>query len=160
MELPHLGTKCDRIDCIVKNDYLPFQCIFCQQKFCEQHQRAIEIVGNGGHLCPKYPKDKRAIVCPLCEQIVSIPPSKDPNDIVNEHISKGCPKTQEQIYKNQCSFSGCGKRELIPILCKQCEKSFCIKHRLEQDHKCVPVTKSLLSSVPKLMKSKKECIIQ
>jgi hypothetical protein len=105
-----------------------------------------------GHLCKSFPLDARAIVCPLCNQVVPTRKGLDPNDTVNSHINAGCPDTSQTktIYTNSCSFGNCTKRELVPIICRSCQKPFCIKHRLEQDHECIPSKKAKKMSLPKI----------
>ncbi|KAI9098822.1 hypothetical protein DFS34DRAFT_567233, partial [Phlyctochytrium arcticum] len=95
------------------------------------------------HLCAKLPAEKadaRAITCPICAQVIPVKRGVDPNNRVNEHIQSGCPNettsTSSKAYVNACSLPRCGKRELIPIKCSSCSATFCIKHRLEADHKC------------------------
>jgi len=36
-----------------------------------------------------------------------------------------------------CSIEGCDKRELAPIECHHCLRSFCLKHRVQEDHNCI-----------------------
>ncbi|XP_059147738.1 AN1-type zinc finger protein 1-like [Physella acuta] len=43
--------------------------------------------------------------------------------------------TGERSYP--CSWTGCEKRELAPIICHHCELSFCLGHRLQEDHSCI-----------------------
>ncbi|XP_035474844.1 AN1-type zinc finger protein 1 isoform X2 [Scophthalmus maximus] len=35
-----------------------------------------------------------------------------------------------------CSFEDCRRKELLPVICPQCEKHFCLVHRHQDDHKC------------------------
>ncbi|XP_031706125.1 AN1-type zinc finger protein 1 [Anarrhichthys ocellatus] len=35
-----------------------------------------------------------------------------------------------------CSFQDCKGKELLPVICPQCEKHFCLAHRHQDDHKC------------------------
>ncbi|KAL3858582.1 hypothetical protein ACJMK2_008855 [Sinanodonta woodiana] len=35
-----------------------------------------------------------------------------------------------------CSLQGCINKELTPIVCEYCQKSFCLSHRHQQDHTC------------------------
>ncbi|XP_029384514.1 AN1-type zinc finger protein 1 isoform X3 [Echeneis naucrates] len=35
-----------------------------------------------------------------------------------------------------CSFDDCKGKELLPVICPQCEKHFCLAHRHQDDHKC------------------------
>uniref|UniRef100_A0A3B5A7P5 Zinc finger AN1-type containing 1 n=1 Tax=Stegastes partitus TaxID=144197 RepID=A0A3B5A7P5_9TELE len=35
-----------------------------------------------------------------------------------------------------CSFEDCKGKELLPVICPQCEKHFCLAHRHQDDHKC------------------------
>ncbi|KAJ8303596.1 hypothetical protein KUTeg_019992 [Tegillarca granosa] len=42
--------------------------------------------------------------------------------------------TGTKSYK--CSFEDCERHELLPVLCDQCTRNFCLQHRHQQDHKC------------------------
>ncbi|CAL1530655.1 unnamed protein product [Lymnaea stagnalis] len=50
------------------------------------------------------------------------------------------PENERVEYKGDrsypCSITGCDKRELTPIVCNHCELSFCLSHRLQEDHCC------------------------
>ncbi|XP_077410479.1 AN1-type zinc finger protein 1 isoform X2 [Vanacampus margaritifer] len=35
-----------------------------------------------------------------------------------------------------CTFEDCKGKELLPVICPQCEKHFCLAHRHQDDHKC------------------------
>ncbi|XP_059835399.1 AN1-type zinc finger protein 1 isoform X3 [Hypanus sabinus] len=35
-----------------------------------------------------------------------------------------------------CSFKSCKTNELVPIICPECDKHFCLKHRHQSDHDC------------------------
>jgi AN1-type zinc finger protein 2 len=138
MELPHLGIKCAKEGCREENDYLPFTCTFCKLKFCKDHQKASpDSRIDKGHFCLQLPIDKRALICPLCNAIVPSIAGIDPDQLIDTHIRKGCRIEKATIYKNQCSLKGCKKKELVPIQCKVCLLTFCISHRLEQDHACL-----------------------
>ncbi|KAL2919980.1 zinc finger, AN1-type domain [Polyrhizophydium stewartii] len=85
------------------------------------------------------PRDARATVCPVCNRVVPVRRGADPNIAVNDHIAAGCPDPGTSTTKasdNACSFKDCSKRELVPIRCPSCSRTFCIRHRLEADHKC------------------------
>ncbi|RKO90290.1 hypothetical protein BDK51DRAFT_13157, partial [Blyttiomyces helicus] len=84
--------------------------------------------------------DRKAITCPVCSAVVPVKRGEDPNERVEAHIAAGCPNpgksTTGVAYTNACTFRGCGKKELVPIHCARCNRTFCIRHRLEADHKC------------------------
>lgn len=142
MELPHLGEKCQTENCKVLNDYLLLKCIYCKNSFCTNHSKATND-GKEGHLCKFLPQDKIATVCPICKEILTVKPDENPDIVTNEHINSGCKKpTVQKVFTNQCTFKNCSKKELVPIKCSICGKSFCIKHRLEQDHACKGPPKS------------------
>ena len=45
--------------------------------------------------------------------------------------------------KNRCSFDGCNKKlKLTDFPCK-CKKIFCVKHRMQESHKCVELKKKM-----------------
>ncbi|KAJ8323869.1 zinc finger, AN1-type domain [Batrachochytrium dendrobatidis] len=166
MELPHVGIHCHDKTCNVL-DFLPYECPFCKKTFCQQHFKAANDLQNEvyntypkntisvtpGHICPDKPMDVRATTCPVCSRVVPINRGADPNVAVNDHINAGCPdpgtSTSEKAYTNPCSMQGCSKKELVPILCQKCLKPFCIRHRLEADHKC-----SIAGSTPPAQKNR------
>jgi predicted nucleic acid binding AN1-type Zn finger protein len=135
--------KCYQQECRVLNDYLLLKCSYCKHSFCNDHSKPTNN-GKEGHLCDKLPLDKIATVCPICKQILQVKPTENPDVVTNEHINEGCRKTETQkVFTNQCTFKNCTKKELVPIKCAICQKTFCIKHRLELDHACKgpPLTK-------------------
>ncbi|KAI8919260.1 AN1-type zinc finger protein 2B-like protein [Powellomyces hirtus] len=151
MELPHLGEHCSVASCN-QFDFLPFDCKNCKQIFCQPHFPAIPIDPTSrnqnleaGHLCAAFPAhkaDARAVTCPVCSRVIPTRRGEDPNKNVNEHIQAGCPEPEKvQAYVNACTFRGCEKRELVPIKCPRCGKTFCIRHRNEVDHKCPAASK-------------------
>lgn len=179
MELPHLGKTCNQSGCLEKNDFLLLKCGYCKIEYCNSHSKARDSAesakNEGGHYCKSIPLDARTITCPVCKQIVPVARNQDPDLIVNQHISRGCPQVEEKkVFKNECSFKGCKKKELIPIQCQICLLSYCIKHRLEQDHSCTgpPPSTSIFSSFtsnlsgkpskskpPQSNKKKDDCLI-
>src|SRR4051812_3321452 len=58
---------------------------------------------------------------------------------MDQHIANDCrppPKTTSSKPFNACSFSKCKTRSPLPLVCSDCGKNYCIKHRLELDHHC------------------------
>lgn len=33
-------------------------------------------------------------------------------------------------------MKGCKQKEMMPVVCPECQKNFCLSHRHAQDHKC------------------------
>jgi hypothetical protein len=146
-----LGVHCHEKTC-KQLDFLPLTCTYCQLKFCQQHFKSLALTdkSTGGHQCSNHPVDSTTIICPMCGDIVRKIAGRDPNQLVNEHINQGCKsKAAQQVYANGCTFKGCTKRELVPIVCQNCRLQFCIRHRLEADHTCAP-------KLPKKQSKKKE----
>ncbi|KAI9192920.1 uncharacterized protein BJ171DRAFT_538055 [Polychytrium aggregatum] len=145
MELPHLGEHCDEASCH-RLDFLPYRCQFCTKTFCQDHYRPKE------HSCPNVPEtlDRQATVCPVCSRVVPVNRDEDPNIRVERHIAEGCPdpgtstlsapstRTSSPAAKRPgtCSMKRCTKKELVPIQCPSCGRTFCIRHRLDVDHHC------------------------
>ncbi|XP_069587636.1 AN1-type zinc finger protein 1 isoform X3 [Ranitomeya imitator] len=58
--------------------------------------------------------------------------------------SHGCPETTgssgggqpEGSTQHPCTYTGCGGKELVEVLCPFCKKHFCLRHRHQPDHKC------------------------
>lgn len=77
-------------------------------------------------------------VCPLCLEPVPTPKDMSPDVTVGRHIDQFCKSESRKIYTNRCTMQGCRKKELMPILCSQCRRNFCLRHRHTTDHNCDP----------------------
>jgi len=129
MEFSELGDHCEYLGCLLL-DFLPFQCSGCKKTFCLEHR------SFSGHKCD-HTSTIQVPECPLCQQLIPLKKGEDPNTKVDEHISKGCPKEDsEKMKTNFCSHKKCKNAELIPILCPNCRKNYCLKHRHAADHEC------------------------
>ena len=40
--------------------------------------------------------------------------------------------------RNKCNVKGCKQKELIPLLCSECKRNYCLRHRHSADHDCDP----------------------
>ena len=63
------------------------------------------------------------------------------NDQVERHIVSGCQelvatKPKERKRANRCTYNNCRRREMVPFVCPQCERVYCLGHRHALDHKC------------------------
>lgn len=134
MELPHIGKHCTVKTCN-QIDFLPFNCQYCRGIFCAGHWKLSQ------HDCPKRElaerEDYRVPVCPLCNEVISVPRGEVPDIKVDQHIANGC-RVAPKKPSNVCSLVGCSEKILVPIYCKSCKRLYCVKHRLEADHKCGP----------------------
>jgi len=142
MEFHNLGSHCSNPSC-KQLDFLPFKCDACGLQFCLEH-RTYE-----NHHCAVFQDHNITDICSECKLEL------DPNQ---EHICKGKKKRS-----NKCQKPKCKKIELIPIFCAQCNKQFCIQHRLEVDHDCIgkDITKSIIvQSRKQNPKEKKTSLIQ
>lgn len=83
-------------------------------------------------------KDFLPFACDLCRGVFCL-----------EHRSReahSCSRCEEPVKKETqtvggstsypCSFQDCKGKELLPVICPQCEKHFCLPHRHQDDHKC------------------------
>lgn len=77
-------------------------------------------------------------ICPLCREPVPTAKDVSPDITVGRHIDQFCKSDSRKIYTNQCTMRGCKKKELIPVICSQCKRNFCLAHRHFTDHKCDP----------------------
>lgn len=131
MEFVGLGSHCEVANC-QQLDFLPFQCDMCKKTFCLDHSKYDD------HNCEQYYKKNKIVpVCPLCQQVVSVPPGMDPNAMVERHINAGCPRPKTKS-SAKCTAPKCQEKGVVT--CKYCDEDFCLKHRHEQDHDCIIVT--------------------
>jgi len=136
MELPNLGEHCSVKTCN-RLDFLPMKCDSCAAILCKDHIKYDE------HQCPSsHRKNVQVPICPLCNQAVPLQHrDQSPDRVVSAHIDRDCKsdpalKKRQKVYSNKCSFNSCKQREVIQVKCDKCLKTFCIKHRFPEDHKC------------------------
>ncbi|XP_017784445.1 PREDICTED: AN1-type zinc finger protein 2A-like [Nicrophorus vespilloides] len=134
MELPHIGKQCNESSC-KRLDFLPITCDACNNIFCEEHYTYTT------HSCPKaYLKNNQVPVCPLCNIPIPVVRGQQPDAVVGAHIDNDCQsdpaKNRRQIFVNKCSKKGCKTKEVIPVICNDCRKNYCLKHRHTSDHAC------------------------
>lgn len=129
----------------------------CKLVFCQQHYKPVESNTDNDHLCLEFHKaiDRKAITCPVCSQVVPVNRDQDPNVAVDLHLRKNCPKEKGSSSPsfNKCGIKGCNKKEIILVTCDKCLGKYCIRHRLEIDHKCQG------KSIGKSSLNKNDCII-
>ncbi|NWZ24391.1 ZFN2B protein, partial [Asarcornis scutulata] len=116
-------------------DFLPLKCDACQQIFCTDH------VAYAQHACTSaYKKDVQVPVCPLCNTPVPVRRGEMPDVLVGEHIDRHCKadpaQRQRKIFTNKCLKPGCKQKEMMKVICEQCHKNYCLKHRHPLDHDC------------------------
>nr|XP_038038207.1 AN1-type zinc finger protein 2B isoform X2 [Anas platyrhynchos] len=134
MEFPELGEHCSWPPC-QRLDFLPLKCDACQQIFCTDH------VAYAQHACTSaYKKDVQVPVCPLCNTPVPVRRGEMPDVLVGEHIDRHCKadpaQRQRKIFTNKCLKPGCKQKEMMKVICEQCHKNYCLKHRHPLDHDC------------------------
>nr|CAG8607389.1 5091_t:CDS:2 [Entrophospora candida] len=124
MEFPDLGKQCANPDC-KQLDYLPIKCHFCKIDYCKNHYKPKH------HHCKNAPDEDGVKVptCPICSSPIPISKGEDPN------IRIRLKSTSTKPF-NSCSVNKCKNRIAVKIVCSGCNKSYCIKHRLEIDHTC------------------------
>ncbi|XP_026708615.1 AN1-type zinc finger protein 2B isoform X2 [Athene cunicularia] len=63
-----------------------------------------------------------------------------PDVVVGEHIDRDCKSDPAQrkrkIFTNKCLKPGCKQKEMMKVICDQCHKNYCLKHRHPLDHDC------------------------
>ncbi|XP_064370874.1 AN1-type zinc finger protein 2B isoform X3 [Dromaius novaehollandiae] len=134
MEFPDLGAHCSEPAC-KRLDFLPLKCDACEQIFCTDH------VAYAQHRCTSaYKKDVQVPVCPLCNTPVPVRRGEMPDVVVGEHIDRDCKSDPAQrkrkIFTNKCLKPGCKQKEMMKVICDQCYKNYCLKHRHPLDHNC------------------------
>ncbi|XP_065577971.1 AN1-type zinc finger protein 2A-like [Artemia franciscana] len=134
MELPDLGKHCSVESCH-QLDFLPFKCDACGKIFCLEHYK------YNSHSCTSAEKKNVQVpVCPLCNG--PVPGNRDdPPDIaVSGHIDNDCKsdpaKAKRKLFSNLCSYKKCKQKEMIPVVCSECKRNYCLKHRHTTDHEC------------------------
>ncbi|RJE27388.1 Zinc finger protein [Aspergillus sclerotialis] len=116
-DLEAIGRHCQYEFCH-QLDFLPFRCESCRGTFCLEHRTEI------AHRCPKEGEWARR---------------RSPKPVSNQ------PTEKPNIYNSdQCSHVSC--KTLINTLkdpgvrCPNCNKQYCLKHRLKEEHDCSNIT--------------------
>ncbi|CAM4785227.1 unnamed protein product [Rotaria magnacalcarata] len=100
------------------------------------------------HQCPSsYRKNIQIPICPLCNQDVPYEyRDQSPDRVVSAHIDRDCKsdpalKKRTKVYTNKCSVPSCKQREAIQVKCDKCLRTYCLRHRFPDDHKCQTLEK-------------------
>uniref|UniRef100_A0A803TPG1 Zinc finger AN1-type containing 2B n=1 Tax=Anolis carolinensis TaxID=28377 RepID=A0A803TPG1_ANOCA len=92
-------------------------------------------------------RDVQVPVCPLCSTPIPVKRGEMPDIVVGAHIDQDCKSDPAQrkrkIFTNKCQRPGCKQREMMKVLCDQCQGNFCLKHRHPLDHECSGAGQSL-----------------
>eukprot|EP00188_Purpureofilum_apyrenoidigerum_P002072 Plantae.Rhodophyta-Purpureofilum_apyrenoidigerum.ctg22341.p1 GENE.Plantae.Rhodophyta-Purpureofilum_apyrenoidigerum.ctg22341~~Plantae.Rhodophyta-Purpureofilum_apyrenoidigerum.ctg22341.p1 ORF type:complete len:341 (+),score=40.94 Plantae.Rhodophyta-Purpureofilum_apyrenoidigerum.ctg22341:58-1023(+) len=131
MEFDHVGGRCSVRDCGV-HDFLPVRCDACKGVFCTEHFGYTEHECKAG-LLKRSTQANATTTCSECGELVVLRKNEDPDAEFARHIAQVCGrKTRNRM----CEHEKCKVREVIPIECKTCQKTFCLPHRNELDHEC------------------------
>ncbi|KXN72514.1 hypothetical protein CONCODRAFT_68923 [Conidiobolus coronatus NRRL 28638] len=134
VELHHIGANCNLSNCN-KLDFLPFKCPNCRKEYCDEHYHPEQ----HGCKAPAPIVDVVVPTCPVCNQPVPFKRGEDPNIAVNNHISRNCKNPPSPTPNSKvCQLPACKAKTVVAQICSDCKKSFCMKHRFPQDHKCTP----------------------
>jgi len=138
------GAHCQHDTCKAF-DYLPTTCTSCGKKFCGAH------AAPEAHGCDRRAilGDKKAPTCLLCHKPIHVEAGENVERAMDRHIESGCKSgLAEQVRKQRNAMNRCqhgkGKKAckecpLVRFECKDCGRSFCLKHRHPADHKCTGV---------------------
>jgi len=130
MEFPQLGEQCSVNTCN-RLDFLPVKCDACDGIFCSDHMT------YNSHKCySARKKDVQVPVCPLCNSPVPSNKAMLPDVAVGRHIDNDCKSDQRKVFTNRCSMTGCRVKEIVPIVCSECGRNYCLRHRHSADHVC------------------------
>jgi AN1-type zinc finger protein 2 len=135
MELLDKGKHCSEEYCH-QFDILPAKCKACLKIFCNEH------IKYDNHKCREaYKFDYQIPTCPLCHETIEFQRGKDLNICLAEHI-QNCENEESNMKKKKANKTKCSilkcktKSNIMPFECKNCNKNFCIKHRMQEDHDC------------------------
>ena len=117
MEFSDIGAHC-HYDLCKQHTYLPFECESCKHKYCKHHRT------QKSHQCLKLKKE------------INEEKQSDINKINKNKTSKINNPKFNGGYK--CNYKKCKKYEWVEFECNKCHKSFCLRHRSPDDHKCKP----------------------
>eukprot|EP01065_Artemidia_motanka_P004381 TRINITY_DN12085_c0_g1_i1.p1 TRINITY_DN12085_c0_g1~~TRINITY_DN12085_c0_g1_i1.p1 ORF type:complete len:403 (+),score=99.82 TRINITY_DN12085_c0_g1_i1:59-1210(+) len=128
---PDLGAACSAPSCR-RHDLLPALCDGCSLPFCAEHlERAVHDCSLGA---------SSALRCSDCGGALPLAPGVTDSAAVAaaaaEHAT-ACPAKAGR--EHRCGLPGCSGSHIVLVLCRACGGSFCIPHRLPEDHACSSV---------------------
>lgn len=124
------AAHCSMPSCM-QYDFLPTKCRGCEGKFCSEHS------SPASHECRGVVQT--TIVCPVCNQSLTVPEGVDPNVLWNNHNDTVC--TGKRKRQKKCLVCRVTLTSLNIHTCRQCNIDYCLKHRLQEDHPCTEPTK-------------------
>ncbi|KAM7268270.1 hypothetical protein ACFE04_010436 [Oxalis oulophora] len=137
---PDLGKHCHLADCRLL-DFLPFTCDSCRQVFCLEHKN------YKSHDCPIgiNNKNRRVTICETCGISIEVTGCDGEAEklILEKHQKSGTCDPKKKKKKPTCPVKRC--RETLSFsnsnICKNCEITFCLRHRFPADHTCMHLIK-------------------
>ncbi|CAF9917208.1 MAG: hypothetical protein GOMPHAMPRED_001182 [Gomphillus americanus] len=123
-DLEAIGAHCHYTYCN-QLDFLPFRCESCKQTYCLDHRTET------AHICPKagsWAAAKRA------------------SNISTSNNNNNTPLPQKPTLSTarQCSHPQCktfiNTSTTIGVACQTCNRTYCLKHRLKEEHLCSTLT--------------------
>ncbi|MCJ1409655.1 hypothetical protein MMC19_003737 [Ptychographa xylographoides] len=115
-DLEAIGAHCQYTYCN-QLDFLPFRCESCKHTFCLDHRTET------AHKCTRAGEWAAAR-----RKAASTTPTTSSNGKPTLATAAQCSHPQCKTYINTLSAVG--------VLCQTCNRQYCLKHRLKEDHSC------------------------
>ncbi|KAI9662955.1 MAG: hypothetical protein M1821_008002 [Bathelium mastoideum] len=113
-----IGAHCEMPFCR-QLDFLPFRCESCKGKFCLDHR--TESAHSCSHAGEWARRQRQA-------------------QLSSSSSSSSTPKPSILTHEQQCSSPSCKTLINTPLTqgvhCPNCNRSYCLKHRMREDHNC------------------------
>jgi AN1-type zinc finger protein 1 len=117
-----IGAHCEMEYCR-QLDFLPFRCESCHGKFCLDHRT------ESSHKCSKAGAWAKA---------------RAARNATSSSTSNLTPKPHILNHEQQCSHPQCKTLIDTPLTpgihCQTCNRRYCLKHRMQEDHDCSKLT--------------------
>ncbi|XP_072307470.1 AN1-type zinc finger protein 1 [Eucyclogobius newberryi] len=81
-------------------------------------------------------KDFLPFVCEFCSGVYCLEHRNRHSHTCKEESMKSETLPSKGSTSYPCSFHECSGKELLPVICPQCQKHFCLIHRHQSDHQC------------------------
>ena len=123
-DLDDIGAHCQHSYCH-QLDFLPFRCESCKGTFCLDHRTEYS------HDCPKA--GEWAAARRAAQQLNS-------KNSANGSSASGAGGKPTLLTSTQCSSPTCktyvNTHTSVGVHCQTCNRTYCLKHRLKEDHEC------------------------
>ncbi|XP_037136231.1 AN1-type zinc finger protein 1 isoform X2 [Syngnathus acus] len=117
------------------NSGVKFMLTFLLEKLTAKLMAELDI-GKHCRIDSCHQQDFLPFVCDSCNGVYCLEHRSREAHSCSQEPARREPQTAGGSTSYPCSVEDCKGKELLPVVCPQCQKHFCLAHRHQDDHKC------------------------